>query len=263
MDLHYLIIILVCTLSSLIGSICGIGGGVIIKPVLDSMQIMGIASISFLSGVTVLTMTMYSVGRLFASGESKIDLKIGFPLSLGAVAGGLIGKQLFDCLQTLSSNADKVGAYQAGVLFLLTFSTLIYTWKKYNIRTHNSANIMLCIFIGLALGLLSSFLGIGGGPFNLMFLSYFFSMETKKAAQNSLFIILFSQLASLIMTLFTNQVPPFTLPLLIYGVLSALLGASLGHYLNNKISNTTVDRLFSCLLIVILCICVHNFFLYI
>ncbi|MEI3183290.1 MAG: sulfite exporter TauE/SafE family protein [Lachnospiraceae bacterium] len=39
---------------------------------------------------------------------------------------------------------------------------------------------------------MSSFLGIGGGPINLVVLLYFFSMDTKAAAQNSLYIILFS-----------------------------------------------------------------------
>ena len=40
----------VSILSCTAGSICGIGGGVIIKPVLDATGIMGVSSISFLSG---------------------------------------------------------------------------------------------------------------------------------------------------------------------------------------------------------------------
>ena len=57
---------------------------------------------------------------------------------------------------------------------------------------------------------MSSFLGIGGGPINLVVLFYFFSMETKTAAQNSLYIILFSQITSLLTTLITHSVPEFT-----------------------------------------------------
>ena len=37
--MEYLIIILVCFFSSVVGAICGIGGGVIIKPVLDAVGI--------------------------------------------------------------------------------------------------------------------------------------------------------------------------------------------------------------------------------
>ena len=46
----YLIFLLVCFFASVIGAICGIGGGVIIKPVLDAFGVMDAAQISFLSG---------------------------------------------------------------------------------------------------------------------------------------------------------------------------------------------------------------------
>lgn len=37
--MEYIIIVLVCFLSSVVGAVCGIGGGVIIKPVLDATGI--------------------------------------------------------------------------------------------------------------------------------------------------------------------------------------------------------------------------------
>ena len=45
-----ILIFFISFLSSVVGAICGIGGGVIIKPVLDAADIMGVAAISFLSG---------------------------------------------------------------------------------------------------------------------------------------------------------------------------------------------------------------------
>ena len=41
--------------ASIVGAICGIGGGVIIKPLLDAFGIASVAEISFLSGCTVLS----------------------------------------------------------------------------------------------------------------------------------------------------------------------------------------------------------------
>ena len=38
----------VSLLASIVGSICGIGGGVIIKPVLDALDVMSVSCISFL-----------------------------------------------------------------------------------------------------------------------------------------------------------------------------------------------------------------------
>lgn len=57
----YLIFLVVCFGASIVGAICGIGGGVIIKPVLDSFGVLDVTAISFLSGCTVLSMTTYSV----------------------------------------------------------------------------------------------------------------------------------------------------------------------------------------------------------
>ena len=51
-----LIVFAVCLAASAAGGICGIGGGIIIKPVLDAMGIMSVSAISFLSGMTVMTM---------------------------------------------------------------------------------------------------------------------------------------------------------------------------------------------------------------
>ena len=64
MNVIILVFFLVSILSSIVGSICGIGGGVIIKPVLDAVGIMSVSSISFLSGCTVLAMSIVSVYKL-------------------------------------------------------------------------------------------------------------------------------------------------------------------------------------------------------
>ena len=87
---------LVSFLASTAGAICGIGGGVIIKPVLDLFQMASVSTISFLSGCTVLSMSLYSVGRAAASRDSVVDFKTGTPLALGAALGGVLGKQLSD-----------------------------------------------------------------------------------------------------------------------------------------------------------------------
>ena len=55
------VFILVSFLASVIGCICGIGGGVIIKPVLDAFALYSVSTISFMSGCIVLAMTTYSV----------------------------------------------------------------------------------------------------------------------------------------------------------------------------------------------------------
>ncbi len=117
---------------------------------------------------------------------------------------------------------------------------------------------IICTAIGLVLGVMSSFLGIGGGPINLVVLSYFFSMDTKTAAQNSLYVILFSQLTSLASTLLTGQLPQFSLFLLLLMVAGGFAGGICGGRINRRIDAKAVDRLFIGLMVVIIGICIYN-----
>ena len=97
-----LIFFLVALTASVAGAICGIGGGVIIKPVLDLLHLETVTAISFLSGCTVLSMSCYSVGKSLLAKEHSVSLKVGTPLALGAAAGGLAGKPLFSAVRGLS-----------------------------------------------------------------------------------------------------------------------------------------------------------------
>lgn len=254
----YMIFAAVSFLASVAGAICGIGGGVLIKPILDTFGVLSVASISFLSGCTVLSMSCYSVVKARMSGSSLVDMKTGTPLAIGAAFGGVAGKMMFQYLSGLVEDKNQVGAVQAACLLVITFGTLIYTAGKDRIKTRQVTNGAVCISIGLVLGILSSFLGIGGGPINLVVLFYFFSMDTKTAAQNSLYIILFSQIASLVNTLVTGSVPEFNIGLLVIMVGCGILGGAAGRVVNRRMDGGMVNRLFIGLMGVIMAICVYN-----
>ena len=230
MKLHeYILFGLIGLSASTAGAVCGIGGGVIIKPLLDAFGLLSVEVISFLSGCTVLAMACFSVLKSITSGDSSVDKTIGTPLALGAIAGGVAGKILFQMVAGSFQDRDRVGSVQAVCLLLITLGTLVYTIKKDTIKTHHVSNKGICIIIGFILGIFSSFLGIGGGPINLVVLFYFFSMDTKTAAQNSLYIILFSQAASLVNSIAAGQIPEFSFLLLVVMVLSGIAGGAIGR----------------------------------
>ena len=249
---------LVSLLASAVGAICGIGGGVIIKPVLDLLHLETVQAISFLSGCTVLSMSCYSVGRAMLSGERRVSLSTGTPLALGAAVGGLLGSQLFTAVKAMFENPNTVGAVQAVCLAAVTAGTLVYTVNKRRITTHRLSSWLACAVIGLALGCISSFLGIGGGPINLVVLYFFFSMDTKTAAANSLYIILCSQLASVLSTLASGAVPSFRPAVLALMVAGGIGGGMIGRSLNKRRDNRAVDRLFIGLMAVIIGISIYN-----
>ncbi len=255
----YIILILISFSASVIGSICGIGGGVIIKPVMDSFQIFSVSTVSFLSGCIVLSMAAYSVVCSRLSGSCSIDSKRSGWLGLGAAVGGIAGKQLFEIIAEFTAGSERIGAVQAAVLFAITFATIIYTLNKEKIRSKKTESPALCCLIGLGLGMMSAFLGIGGGPINLVVLYFFFSMDTKTAAQNSLYIILISQFVSLLATVASGEIPKIPLWLFVAMVCSGIFGGAVGRSINKQISAKNVNRLFIGLLCVIMLVCCYNF----
>ncbi len=247
----------VAFLSSIVGAICGIGGGVVIKPVLDMLQMGAPATINFLSGCTVLSMSLYSVSKSLRAGDSKVEMSTGTPLAIGAALGGVVGKEIFSTVKNFFNGSPMVGGVQAIALGIITLGTLLYTINKAKIRTHKTTSKVLCVVIGLLLGIMSSFLGIGGGPINLVVLGFCFGMDTKTAAANSLYIILFSQAASFIATLISG-LPEFRIFALILMVAGGIGGGIVGRSLNKKMDNRAVDKLFIGLMVLIVGICVYN-----
>ncbi len=252
------IFFLVSLLTSVAGAICGIGGGVIIKPVLDATGLLSVSAISFLSGCTVLAMTAVSVGRNLSVKTVRLNYRIATALAAGSAAGGAIGKYLFHLLRNSVGRENIVGLVQAALLAILTAGALLYTLYKKKIATKSFHQIWLCVLLGIALGLLSSFLGIGGGPVNLVVLAYFFSMGTKEAALCSQYIILFSQLAGLCQTLVTGSVPAFRASDLAVMIAGGVLGGFSGSLICKRIRAKSIDRLFDVLMIVIILINLFN-----
>lgn len=256
--LESIINLLISFLSSTMGAVCGIGGGIIIKPVLDAVGLMEPSAIHFLSGCTVLAMTFYAVLSAKVTGTSLVDRDSGTPIAVGAAVGGILGKLIFQALLDRARGGNFLILAQGWMLLLLTVGTLIYSLKKDKIPTRRLSGWAAGMAVGGALGLVSAFLGIGGGPFNLVVLHYFFSMPTKTAVQNSLYIILFSQLASLLNTLVSGTVPAFSAAMLLLMAAGGVAGGIGGRALNKRLDDARVSRLFVGLLVVIIGINAYN-----
>lgn len=250
----YLVTLVACVL----GTICGMGGGIIIKPVLDATGVMSVSTITFLSGVTVIAMSCWNVGKNFLKKESEVELRSTSVLAVGAAIGGLLGKQLFTMTAGLFPDQNTAGGVQAVLLLIATLATLLYTLRKDRITSVQIASAVASLLIGLALGMLGAFLGIGGGPFNVAALCFFFSMSTKRAAQNSLFIVLFSQLTSTMKTVLFDGVPAFQVTVLLGMVLLGIAGSELGRRINKKIDNRQATVCLEGAMVLIMVISVFN-----
>jgi len=231
---------------SIMGAISGIGGGIIIKPMLDTFFGLRPEEINFLSGSTVLAM---SIITLLQNRIRKIKLndRRGIVLALGAVFGGVTGKLIFTVAISVSTG-KSTGIIQSGILIFLCAAVLFYMMNKHNIKSVNIISAVPCFFLGLLMGIISAFLGIGGGPINLMILTYFLGLNSKTASLYSIYAICLSQMASLISSIIAGSIPAVPAAILIVMVSGGVIGGLMGSGIYQDMSNRQVDIFFRVIL---------------
>jgi uncharacterized membrane protein YfcA len=147
LPLVWFVCFLIALAATTAGSICGIGGGIIIKPVLDATGLIGVSEASALSGLTVLVMAVVSIIRRSGGRIRELDLKRSVPLALGSIAGGYLGKWLFQLVRSRLGEA-AAGMLQAALLLALTLLALAYTLAQDLIRTHHVKSRLACAGAG-------------------------------------------------------------------------------------------------------------------
>ena len=200
--MQYFIYSIVIFLSTLLGAFVGLGGGVIIKPMLDVLHMHTLSEIAFFSSCAVFAMSVTSTAKYLKKGVT-FEKRILFPLSAGAVLGGFLGNSAFSA--ALQSAKSRELLNPVGIL---------------------------CA--GLLLGTAAAFLGIGGGPINVAALTLLFSFSVRDAAVYSVAVIFFSQLSNLSVQLLRGGVQGYDLKMLWVVIPCAVVGGLLGALLNGR-----------------------------
>lgn len=233
------------------------GGGVIIKPALDFLGDYDVATIGVLSAATVFAMACVSLLKATRSGI-KVKGKVSFILAAGSIIGGVFGKIIFNYLIASVRDQELITGIQAGILAFLMFIIFLFVRNIEDIKTYHLKNKIVILIAGFGLGMLASFLGIGGGPLNVAVLAFAFSMSAKESAINSIFIIFFSQLASLVITACTTGFANIDLTILGFMLVGGVAGGFIGATLSVKLSNIRIGKIFNFTLVGILLLNVYN-----
>ena len=235
----YAIIIFAATV---IGALVGMGGGVIIKPLLDLIGCHTVEVVGFISTCAVFSMSISSSVKHIRN-KTKIDSKIVLLVSAGSIVGGI------------------VKGIQA--VIIAGFLIFVIAYVNLNMKTFKIKNPAAICMAGLLLGLMSAFLGIGGGPINTAFLVLLFSFTVKDSAVYSVAIIFFSQLSQLVTIFINNQFEPYKQywPIILVAVTVSVIGGIIGSKLNQKCSDKAITKVFSITLAVIVLINIYNAFI--
>lgn len=253
----YLIYFLLAIFATTVGSLTGMGGGVIIKPLMDILGDFNVQNIGIVSSITVFSMALVSVGKQIKA-KTEIPFKMAIPLAFGSVAGGIIGEKLLDFIVDTFKVNDIVTVVQNCVLTFLILLVFLYMKNKQKIKGKELKGIPVSVAVGIFLGVCSSFLGIGGGPINVALIIYLFSVSTKTATVCSLVTILFAQISKLTTVAFTTGFSGFDLSVAPVMIIGAIMGGFIGASLNKKCKESTVEKAFNCVQLLVLGITIFN-----
>ena len=252
----YLLYFLIAIGATTVGSLTGMGGGVIIKPLMDLLGGFDVETIGVLSSITVFAMSIVSVGKQIAQ-KAKIDFGTAIPLALGSVAGGLLGQWMLKLI-VASAPKNLVTVVQNAVLSVLILAVFLYMRNKSHIKSMSLHGLAPSVLVGVFLGICSSFLGIGGGPINVALIIYLYSVSTKMATICSLMTILFAQISKLATVALTTGFGVYDLSILPVMVVGAIAGGFIGASLSKKLQEQTVDRAFNAVQLLVLALAIVN-----
>lgn len=255
--MHFVIYFLLALFATTVGSFTGMGGGVIIKPLMDVLGHYNVQTIGIVSSITVFSMAIVSVGKQIKA-KTTIPFKTAVPLGIGSVAGGFLGEKSLTLIVNLLNANHIVTVVQNCVLAILILFVFLYMKNKDKIKGKNLDGIFVSLAVGVFLGICSSFLGIGGGPINVALIIYLFSVSTKTATICSLITILFAQISKLTTVALTTGFAEFDLSIAPLMIIGAILGGFIGAGLNKKYSEKTVEKAFKGVQLLVLGITIFN-----
>ncbi len=233
---------IVIFIATLLGAFVGLGGGVIIKPVLDLINAHPLEQISFFSSCAVFAMSLTSTAKHLKN-KTPIDKKVVLLIAAGSVVGGFLGNKLFHTALHYSSVPETVKGIQS--VFMCLLLILVILSVNLHLKTYHLKNPVLVLLAGLVLGFIAAFLGIGGGPVNVALLTLLFSFSMKDAAVYSVAVIFFSQLSNLITTYADTGFHGYDVKVLPVILPCAVAGGLIGAVLNRKCSEKAIRTIFT------------------
>jgi uncharacterized membrane protein YfcA len=238
-------IILLGFAAGILGSMIGLGGGIVVVPVLTFFGF----SPTLAASNSLFAAFSNAVGSTISySHQKRIEYSLGFKLGLLSIPGTILGAYV--------SSDVTPGIFK--ILFgLVLVSSAFYIFLRKKIETtKKNLTIQMIVFVIAAsffAGTISSFFGIGGGIVFVPLMVVGIGMTMKKAAPTSQFILLFASLSGIVVHSMLGH-PDF----LQAGLLAS--GAFVGGIIGARISLDIKERSLQILVSVIILIAAIKLF---
>jgi len=223
-DIVLPVVPLIGLIGGFLSGLLGLGGGVIMLPLLTFVA--GI-SLKLATGTSLVhVMIAAATGTLSHFRAGMVDFKAGLILGIAGIAGGFLGSFLSVPMSTRFLNLIFLFLVVSAIFFL--FIPLKSNDETYRKGTFNKIEGIL---IGLGCGLLVGLLGVGGGFILIPLMIYVLRIPLRVTIGTSLMIILISSLGTFGAKYGVGHID-MTITFLV--VSGSIVGALLGAYVSRK-----------------------------
>ena len=176
--------------AGILGSMIGLGGGVIVVPVLTFL---GFSPTAAASNSLFAALSNAIASTISYSKQKRIEYSIGWNLGLLSIPGTILGA-------IISTDAAP---HIFKILFgLVLVASAVYIFLRGRIKSGDTklSPLMIVFAVGASFfaGIISSFFGIGGGIIFVPLMVVGMGMAMKRAAPTSQMILLFASLSGVI-----------------------------------------------------------------
>lgn len=255
-DIIYLIIW--SCLAGFIGSLVGLGGGLIITPVLTIL--FGV-DIKYAIGASIVAVIATSSGAAVALVKDGLsNVKIGLFLEIFTTVGGVIGaiisglfssKALYIFFSLILINAFYGMLKKSGIIKKLKsyndniendkyskrldFASQYYDKAENKVVKYNVTNVPQGSLVMFGAGVASGMLGIGSGAFKVIALDNYMKLPIKVSTATSNFMMGVTACASALIYFFNGTINPYIVaPVALGALIGSRSGAKVMQHINAK-----------------------------
>jgi uncharacterized protein len=241
--LQYGLLFILGLIIGILGTLIGAGGGFILMPVLlflypddtpDTLTSISL-SVTFVNALS---------GAIAYIRMKRVNFKYGIIFSLASIPGAIMGAYITRYV------ARDVFSLIFSILLILVSAFIFFKSKPESPLIENNkielskGKLTTGIFISLFVGLISSFLGIGGGIIHVPVLSNILTFPVHTATATSHFILAITSLAGLMVLIISGKFQ-HGITRAIFISAGALIGAQFGAVLSSKIKGKVIIRVLS------------------
>jgi uncharacterized protein len=235
------ILIVIGISAGVVGSMTGVGGGILMTP---ALTLMGFTPTHVASTSLIAVTSTSASSTIEYSKQKRIDYAIGLKMAALSIPGAIVG--------ALLSNEISIENFKAYFAIILIVTGLYITYKNSIIKEKStkeskSTSFDLLFYGGsFAAGIVSSLFGIGGGIIFVPLMILVLRMTILRAGPTSQLTLLISSTAGVL----THSILGH--PDYVHGAylaIGAFIGGQIGARLSHRVEESILHKLLSIILI--------------